>query len=212
MHQELHPSALFSFAGNLIPFPDHNQSPRNVYQCQMGKQTMGIPIHAWHARNDNKMYRIQFPQKPLLKPAAYDIYKMDDYPLGTNACVAVISYTGYDMEDAMTINKSSYERGFAHGTVIKVENIDLCDNIRWVKPESSRVFSLDPEHIEYLKYMGRDGLPLQGRLYREGDPYYSFFDRPTQKYTVKKFKYVEPAICGIVRIYEASPELQKTVC
>uniref|UniRef100_A0A0M3KGT6 DNA-directed RNA polymerase n=1 Tax=Anisakis simplex TaxID=6269 RepID=A0A0M3KGT6_ANISI len=58
-HQELHPSCLFSFAGNLIPFPDHNQSPRNVYQCQMGKQTMGTPIHAWCKRADNKMYRLQ---------------------------------------------------------------------------------------------------------------------------------------------------------
>lgn len=58
MHQELHPCALFSFAGNLIPFPDHNQSPRNVYQCQMGKQTMGIPVHAWKNRADNKMYNL----------------------------------------------------------------------------------------------------------------------------------------------------------
>lgn len=59
MHQEIHPSCLFSFAANLIPFPDHNQSPRNVYQCQMGKQTMGIPVHAWNYRADNKMYRLQ---------------------------------------------------------------------------------------------------------------------------------------------------------
>jgi DNA-directed RNA polymerase I subunit RPA2 len=78
MHQELHKSALFSFAGNLIPFPDHNQSPRNVYQCklgylfkfydrlnfllelgQMGKQTMGTAVHAWKYRADNKMYNLQ---------------------------------------------------------------------------------------------------------------------------------------------------------
>lgn len=58
MHQELHPSALFSFSGNLIPFPDHNQSPRNIYQCQMAKQTMGIPVHAWQHRADNKMYNL----------------------------------------------------------------------------------------------------------------------------------------------------------
>lgn len=79
------------------------------------------------------MYRLQFPQSPLLQLEAHKKYGMDDYPLGTNACVAVISYTGvlelplgffdlgYDMEDAMCINKSSYERGLCHGTVIKVE-------------------------------------------------------------------------------------------
>lgn len=63
----------------------------------------------------------QTPQSPLLKLEAYDRYQMQNYPLGTNACVAVISYTGYDMEDAMVINKSSFERGLAHGMVIKVE-------------------------------------------------------------------------------------------
>ncbi|VDL87542.1 unnamed protein product [Nippostrongylus brasiliensis] len=140
MHQELHPSCLFSFAGNLIPFPDHNQSPRNVYQCQMGKQTMGTAVHAWHTRADNKMYRLQFPQSPLLKLEAYERYEMDEYPLGTNACVAVISYTGYDMEDAMVINKSSFQRGFAHGTVIKVERINLV-----TINEKKTLFRMDPK-------------------------------------------------------------------
>ena len=55
-------------------------------------------VHAWRHRADNKMYLLQYPQSPLLKTEAYDKYEIDDYPLGTNACVAVISYTGYDME------------------------------------------------------------------------------------------------------------------
>lgn len=58
MHQEIHPCALFSFAGNLIPFPDHNQSPRNIYQCQMAKQTMGTAVYSWKNRVDNKMYNL----------------------------------------------------------------------------------------------------------------------------------------------------------
>ena len=52
---------------------------------------------------------------------------MDDYPMGTNAIVAVISYTGYDMEDAMIINKSSYERGFAAGSIYKATFVDLIE-------------------------------------------------------------------------------------
>ena len=47
---------------------------------------------------------------------------MDDYPMGTNAIVAVISYTGYDMEDAMIINRMSFERGFCAGMIYKVDN------------------------------------------------------------------------------------------
>ncbi|TKR92764.1 hypothetical protein L596_007349 [Steinernema carpocapsae] len=197
MHQELHPSCLFSFAGNLIPFPDHNQSPRNVYQCQMGKQTMGVPIHAWHKRADNKMYRLQFPQTPLLQLEAHHKYEMDEYPLGTNACVAVISYTGYDMEDAMVINKSSYQRGFAHGTVIKVERINLTEDRG---PRLNVIFLKDPK-ME-CNSVDKQGLPIPGRMYREGDVCYCAYDLDTGIFKLGKFKSVEPAYCGLVRVVD----------
>lgn len=66
-----------------------------------GKQTMGFPLHSYQDRSDNKLYRLQTPQSPLVRPLMYDHYNIDNYPIGTNAIVAVISYTGYDMEDAM---------------------------------------------------------------------------------------------------------------
>ena len=59
----------------------------------MGKQTMGTPLHALGHRSDNKLYRIQTPQVPLVRPHRHDFYNVDNYPLGTNAIVAVISYT-----------------------------------------------------------------------------------------------------------------------
>lgn len=62
---------------------------------------MGFPLLTFQDRSDNKLYRLQTPQSPLVRPYMYDYYDMDNYPIGTNAIVAVISYTGYDMEDAM---------------------------------------------------------------------------------------------------------------
>lgn len=62
---------------------------------------MGFPLQAFQDRSDNKLYRLQTPQSPLVRPYMYDHYNLDNYPSGTNAIVAVISYTGYDMEDAM---------------------------------------------------------------------------------------------------------------
>ena len=62
---------------------------------------MGFPLLTYQDRSDNKLYRLQTPQSPLVRPCMYDHYDMDNYPIGTNAVVAVISYTGYDMEDAM---------------------------------------------------------------------------------------------------------------
>lgn len=60
---------------------------------QMGKQTMGFPVHALDRRADNKLYKLQTPQSPVVRPVMYDHYDMDTYPLGTNAIVAVMSYT-----------------------------------------------------------------------------------------------------------------------
>jgi DNA-directed RNA polymerase I subunit RPA2 len=81
---------------------------------------MGTPALALPHRLDNKLYRIQTPQSPIARTRIYKEYENDEYPAGTNAVVAVLSYTGYDMEDAMMINKSSMERGFGHASVYKV--------------------------------------------------------------------------------------------
>lgn len=68
---------------------------------------MGFPLHTFSDRSDNKLYRLQTPQTPLVRPSMYDHYSLDNYPSGTNAIVAVISYTGYDMEDAMVRRSAS---------------------------------------------------------------------------------------------------------
>ena len=126
-HREISPGNIFSMLAALTPWCEHNQSPRNMYQCQMAKQTMGTPCHAFPHKTDNKMYRLHYPQAPLTRTRQYGEYGMNDFPSGTNAVVAVISYTGYDMEDAMIINRASMQRGFAHGTMYKTETVDLSD-------------------------------------------------------------------------------------
>lgn len=62
---------------------------------------MGFPVYNYKDRSDNKLYHLHTPQSPLVRPSMYDHYSMDSYPVGTNSIVAVISYSGYDMEDAM---------------------------------------------------------------------------------------------------------------
>ena len=86
-HQELDPTNMLSLIANLTPFSDQNQSPRNMYQCQMGKQTMGTPAHSLPFRTDNKLYRLQNPQAPIVQTRIHGEYKMDDYPNGANAVV-----------------------------------------------------------------------------------------------------------------------------
>lgn len=86
-HQELDPTNMLSLIASLTPFSEYNQSCRIMYQCQMGKQTMGTPCHSLPYRTDNKLYRLQTPQAPLVQTARHGEFKMDDYPNGTNAVV-----------------------------------------------------------------------------------------------------------------------------
>lgn len=92
-HMEISKTSILSNLAQLIPMPDCNQSPRNMYQCQMGKQTMGTPCHNWPLQAETKLYRLQTPATPLFRPVHHDNILMDDFAMGTNAIVAVISYT-----------------------------------------------------------------------------------------------------------------------
>ncbi|XP_032099560.1 DNA-directed RNA polymerase I subunit RPA2 isoform X2 [Sapajus apella] len=197
-HQELFPHSLLSVIANFIPFSDHNQSPRNMYQCQMGKQTMGFPLLTYQDRSDNKLYRLQTPQSPLVRPSMYDYYDMDNYPIGTNAIVAVISYTGYDMEDAMIVNKASWERGFAHGSVYKSEFIDLSEKIK--QGDSSLVFGIKPGDPRVLQKLDDDGLPFIGAKLQYGDPYYSYLNLNTGESFVMYYKSKENCVVDNIKV------------
>uniref|UniRef100_A0A2K5D6W7 DNA-directed RNA polymerase subunit beta n=1 Tax=Aotus nancymaae TaxID=37293 RepID=A0A2K5D6W7_AOTNA len=198
-HQELFPHSLLSVIANFIPFSDHNQSPRNMYQCQMGKQTMGFPLLTYQDRSDNKLYRLQTPQSPLVRPSMYDYYDMDNYPIGTNAIVAVISYTGYDMEDAMIVNKASWERGFAHGSVYKSEFIDLSEKIKQ-GDSSSLVFGIKPGDPRVLQKLDDDGLPFIGAKLQYGDPYYSYLNLNTGESFVMYYKSKENCVVDNIKV------------
>lgn len=191
-HQEFYPTNMLSVIANLTPFSDFNQSPRNMYQCQMGKQSMGSPAHAYPYRTDNKMYRLMTPQTPVVRPYLNDDYGVDNYPNGMNAVVAVISYTGYDMEDAMIINKSAYERGFGHGLIYKCEFIDLSEKRKRGEPVSD--FFGCPDVEKHGKgVLDRDGFPKIGVLLTSGTPYYSYVNETTGECTVVKYKGLEDA-------------------
>ncbi|XP_019951325.1 DNA-directed RNA polymerase I subunit RPA2 [Paralichthys olivaceus] len=196
-HQELFPHSMLSVVANFIPYSDHNQSPRNMYQCQMGKQTMGFPLHSFTDRSDNKLYRLQTPQSPLVRPYMYDHYNLDNYPSGTNAIVAVISYTGYDMEDAMIVNKSSWERGFAHGSIYKTELVDLADKVRG---EDAVVFGTKPGDPKVDGRLDADGLPHIGSTLKYGDPFYSYINLNTGQTFINYYKSQEASVVDNIKI------------
>eukprot|EP00940_MAST-03C_sp_MAST-3C-sp2_P000348 g348.t1 len=231
-HRELDPTNILSVVASMTPFSDMNQSPRNMYQCQMGKQTMGTPCSNYNFRTDNKMYRLQTPQVPIVQNRNQRVYSMDDHPNGTNAVVAVLAYTGYDMEDAMILNKGSFERGFAHASVYKHKFLDLADK-RGVPRERfglpAEVLQARSEEAEAeeedeptstrrrrKKRRGRhgdgtrayrgldvDGLPNVGQRLRAGDPMYCALSLESGEPHVKKYMEKEEVVVDEVKLLGA---------
>ncbi|KAF0691980.1 Aste57867_16886 [Aphanomyces stellatus] len=203
-HMEIKPTNMLSLVASLTPFSEHNQSPRNMYQCQMAKQTMGTPAHSIPYRTDNKMYRIQTPQAPIVHNERLQEYQLDEYPLGTNAVVAVISYTGFDMEDAMILNKSSYERGFGHASVYKQIQVDIAPKDSTGKASVAKSYfgNVKPHSKDELftQKLDADGFPHVGQHVQYGEPLACHINEVTGKETFVKHKETEPAVIDQINL------------
>jgi DNA-directed RNA polymerase I subunit RPA2 len=204
-HKETTPLSMLSLLACCIPFPDHNQSPRNMYQCQMAKQTMGTAIYNYPFRADNKIYRITTPQKPLVSSRTKQVKKsgFDDYPSGTNAVVAVISYTGYDMEDAMIINKSAYERGFGHGYVYKTKFKEISS-----KDVKCELIGKDFANESLSKGLDVDGLAFTGSRLLAGQSEMMLFDKEKKSNREVIYKDSEAACLDDIKLMATDKEFK----
>ena len=110
-HCEIHPSVIFGTAASGIPFPDHNQSPRNAYQCSMGKQAMGVYALNFRERFDAMSHVLCYPEIPMVSPYMSKFYGAQSLPSGQNIVVAIMTYTGYNQEDSNMINRGALDRG-----------------------------------------------------------------------------------------------------
>lgn len=107
---ELHPCGMFGIVAGVIPFSDRTQSARNCFYSSMIKQAIGfIPCH--NLKTETVSHTLNYPQKPLVTTDIATFNKINDYPNGINAIVAIACYTGYNQEDSVIINQSSIDRG-----------------------------------------------------------------------------------------------------
>lgn len=170
-HLEIEPFTVLGAVAGLIPYPHHNQSPRNTYQCAMGKQAIGAIASNQFQRIDSILYLMVYPQKPMVKSRTIELTKYDQLPAGQNATVAVMSYSGYDIEDALVLNKGSVDRGFGRCQVFRKYVTNLKSYPSGLKDDL-----VGPEYendAPILKHalLDSDGLAAVGEKVKSGEVY-----------------------------------------
>ena len=118
-HLEIEPSTILGISASLIPFAEHNQSPRNTYEAGMAKQAIGIPPSNFKYRVDTRTHFLHYPQTPIVTTRAMKPIGYLGRPAGQNAIIAILCYTGYNIEDALIANKASIERGWGRSSFIR---------------------------------------------------------------------------------------------
>lgn len=111
-YMELHPSTILGLSASIIPFPEHNRGDRINYGAKMVGQTLGFYASNYPIRTETKTNLLSYPQTPLVTTQMEDVMDFEKHPLGQNVVVALLTYKGFNMEDAVVVNKDSVERGF----------------------------------------------------------------------------------------------------
>ena len=157
-HCEIHPSTIFGVLASCIPFPEHNQSPRNTYQCAMSKQAIGVYAMNYDQRMDKTSYILTYPSRSLVDTRVMNFIQLSKIPSGTQIHVAIMTHTGYNQEDSVLVNKGSIDRGLFSATIYHTEKDEdkniVRDEIIRCKPDKTKT--------KGIKFGNYDKLDSQG--------------------------------------------------
>ena len=134
-HTEIHPSLIFGVMANQIIYPENNPYPRDAFSCGQSKQAVSLYNSNYHNRLDKSAFVLNYGQIPLTKSRYLDYITNEQHPYGENAIVAIMCYSGYNVEDAVIFNEASLKRGMfrttyyntyeAHEELERVGNINI---------------------------------------------------------------------------------------
>ena len=157
-HCEIHPSTIFGILASCIPFPEHNQAPRNTYQTAMAKQAMGVYATNFDMRMDKTAYILNYPSRPLVDTRIMNFLHLNQVPSGCQIHVAIMTHTGYNQEDSVLINKGSIDRGLFLATIYHTEKDEdkniIRDEIIRCKPDKTKTKGIKFGNYDKLNSQG----------------------------------------------------------
>jgi len=157
-HCEIHPSTIFGVLASCIPFPEHNQAPRNTYQCAMAKQAIGVYSTNYDHRMDKTAYVLSYPSRPLVETRVMNFIQLNQIPSGCQIHVAIMTHTGYNQEDSVLVNKGSIDRGLFMATIYHTEKDEdkniIRDEIIRCKPDKTKTKGIKFGNYEKLNNHG----------------------------------------------------------
>ena len=118
-HLDVDSSNIFGVVAGILPYSEHNSAPRITMACAMTKQSLGVYATNFSQRYDTRTYVMYYPQEPLLQTSLYKALNLRQKAAGQNCVVALTSFHGYNMSDAIVVNKNSVDRGFERVCMFK---------------------------------------------------------------------------------------------
>jgi DNA-directed RNA polymerase subunit B' len=170
-HLEISPIAMFGLATSLVPYSNHSPPPRVNMGSKNQKQALGFYAANFLVRMDMDVNLLQTPQIPIVQTAMHDVYNDTQHPSGQNIIVAIMSYEGYNMEDAIILNKASIDRGMGRSSYYRPS---IAEELRYSGGLMDEISIPDKEVKGYkseqdYRLLEKDGIIYPEAQIAEGD-------------------------------------------
>jgi len=159
-HSEIHPSLILGLLTSCIPFPHHNQAPRNTYQSAMGKQAVGVPTTKFQLRYDTFSNVLNYPQKPIVDTKLSKYLNLNKLPSGINVVIAIATWTGYNQEDSIIFNRNAINRGLFNSTFYRTYKDEEKKN--QISGEEENFVKVDKSILKFPKPYNYDKINKDG--------------------------------------------------
>ena len=170
-HLEISPIVILGYITSLIPYSNYGSSSRLIRGSKIQKQSLGLYASNFLLRMDTDVSVLHYPQMPIVKSFMHDVVKYDKHPSGQNITIALMSFEGYNMEDAIIMNKGSVQRGLARSTYFRPYN---AEELRYSGGQVDEINLPDKEVKGYksehdYRYLEKDGIVYTGSEVHDGD-------------------------------------------